>query len=235
MISLKEIIIIQHCQSEHHINEMSGGWTDTPLTKLGRKQANLIGLRLKSKKLKKIIKEINPENYTIYSSDLKRAWQTAEIVGEHLNLEIIAEKGLREINTGVAAGKTKKWANENRNPKKSKRFDLDYQLFPRGETWREFYSRVCTCMDRIINSEVKNIIIVTHGGTLAYIIAWWMKFEDLMLTKAHFSALPASISVLQESSYYLGSHNLKLFNDISHLFTLNHSKIEPTRKRLSNH
>ena len=34
-----KIILIQHCQSEHHINNMSGGWTDTPLTEFGRKQA----------------------------------------------------------------------------------------------------------------------------------------------------------------------------------------------------
>lgn len=24
---MREIIIIQHCQSEHHVNNMSGGWT----------------------------------------------------------------------------------------------------------------------------------------------------------------------------------------------------------------
>lgn len=33
------IILIQHCQSEHHINNISGGWTDTPLTKVGKNQA----------------------------------------------------------------------------------------------------------------------------------------------------------------------------------------------------
>ena len=96
---MRKIIIIQHCQSEHHINDMSGGWTDTQLTDLGRKQANLIGLRLK--------KELNKDDYILYSSDLKRAKQTAEIVGEHLDLKVIEDMGLREINTGIAAGKTK--------------------------------------------------------------------------------------------------------------------------------
>ena len=33
---MRKIIVIQHCQSEHHINNMTGGWTDTPLTELGR-------------------------------------------------------------------------------------------------------------------------------------------------------------------------------------------------------
>ena len=204
------IILIQHCQSEHHINEMSGGWTDTPLTILGREQANLIGQRLSQ--------EINKKDYVLYSSDLKRAWQTAEIVGEILNLNVITDKGLREINTGVAAGKTKDWANANRNPKKGKGFDLDYQESRAGVTWRQFYHRVWQCIEQIYDSNLakkKNLIIVTHGGTLGFIIAWWMKYEEQMLSKSYFSASPASLSFLQETENH--RHILKSLNDTSHL------------------
>ena len=207
---MREIIIIQHCQSEHHINEMSGGWTDTPFTELGKKQANLIGLRLK--------KELSGKEYVIYSSDLKRAWQTAEILGNHLNLKIVSEKNLREINTGVAAGKTKKWANANRNPRKENKFDFDYQEFKNGETWRQFSNRVAFCMENIVESEKKNLIIVTHGGTLSFIIAWWMNFEIHMHSKSFFSASPASISLLQEINDK--RHILRKLNDTSHLTEL---------------
>ncbi|MHA1518732.1 MAG: histidine phosphatase family protein [Promethearchaeota archaeon] len=210
---MREIIIIQHCQSEHHINEMSGGWTDTPLTKLGREQSNLIGLRLKGE----INSDYDPKNYALYSSDLKRAWQTAEIIGKHLDLPIVANKGLREINTGVAAGKTKKWAKAHRNPRDNINFNWDYQEFSQGETWRQFFRRVCSCMEQIFDSEDKNLILVTHGGTLAYIVAWWLKCEEDMMSKCHFIASPGSISVLQESRYYLGQHALSIFNDTSHL------------------
>ncbi|GIN84225.1 hypothetical protein J6TS2_06110 [Heyndrickxia sporothermodurans] len=75
---MNKIILVQHFQSEHHINNMSGGWTDTPLTDLGKTQA--------------------------------------EIVGTHLDLDVMQDKGLYEINTGVAAGKTKDWARTNRKP-----------------------------------------------------------------------------------------------------------------------
>lgn len=44
---MSNIILIQHCQSEHHINNISGGWTDTSLTELGRKQGEIIGEKLK--------------------------------------------------------------------------------------------------------------------------------------------------------------------------------------------
>lgn len=204
---MRKIIVIQHCQSEHHINNMTGGWTDTPLTELGRNQAELIGLRLK--------REMEEESYTIYSSDLMRAKQTADIIANHLNLTVIEDVNLREINTGIAVGKTKDWAREHRNPKTSNEFDLDYQEFQDGETWRQFYIRVCEGMKRICDLDKGNLIIVTHGCTLSYIIAWWMNFELYMLGKAFFSAQPGSISVLQQNNYK--QNVLSLLNDRSHL------------------
>ncbi|MFE4714356.1 histidine phosphatase family protein [Paenibacillus sp. NPDC056722] len=207
---MRKIYIIQHCQSEHHINNMSGGWTDTPLTDFGVKQAERVGLKLKS--------ELVKEEYVLYASDLMRAKQTADIIGKHLELNVIEEAGLREINTGAAIGKTKEWAKANRNPMGERGFHIDYQEFQDGETWREFYLRVCDCMERIIHTEQKNLVIATHGGTLGYIIAWWMGFNIDMLEKAHFKASVGSISLLQTNSYQ--QHELHIFNDTSHLFEL---------------
>lgn len=203
---MSDIILVQHCQSEHHVNNMSGGWTDTPLTELGRKQAEIIGGKLKGL--------IEQNDFTLYSSDLLRASQTADFVGAQLGLEVIQDQGLREINTGVATGKTKDWARANRNPKTKSGFDLDYREFQDGESWREFYSRVCTCMDRIYESEKdKNLVIVTHGGTLGYILAWWMKFEPEMIVNAYFSSSVGGITVLSQNSYQQNVVNK--FNDTS--------------------
>jgi probable phosphoglycerate mutase len=206
-LKMRKIIVIQHCQSEHHINNMTGGWTDTPLTELGRNQAELIGLKLK--------RELGEERYTIYSSDLMRAKQTADIIAKHLKLSVIEDKKLREINTGIAAGKTKDWAREHRNPKTSSEFELDYQEFEGGETWREFYIRVCEGMKSIWDLDKENLIIVTHGCTLSYIIAWWMNFGFDMLGKSFFSAQPGSISILEQNNYK--QNVLSLLNDRSHL------------------
>lgn len=207
---MRKIIVIQHCQSEHHINNMIGGWTDTPLTELGRNQAELIGLRLKN--------ELEKESYTIYSSDLMRAKQTADIVANHLNLNVIQDIDLREKNNGIGAGKTRDWAKEHRIPKASNEFDLDYQEFEGGETWRQFYIRVCKCMEKICGLDNGNLIIVTHGCALSYMIAWWMNFEIDMLGKAFFAAQPGSISVLEQNNY--NENVLSILNDRSHLTSL---------------
>ena len=212
MNGMRNIILIQHCQSEHHINNMSGGWTDTPLTEVGRKQAEIV-----SDKLKEFV---DNNVYALYSSDLLRASQTAKIVGTQLAFDVIQDKGLREINTGVAAGKTKDWVRTNRNSRTRSGFDLDYQEFQDGESWRKFYSRVCGCMDRIYESEKdKNLLIVTHGGTLGYILAWWMKFEPEMIVNAYFSSSVGGITVLSQNSFQQNVVNK--FNDTSHFDLLN--------------
>ncbi|SCZ10812.1 histidine phosphatase family protein [Alkaliphilus peptidifermentans] len=205
-----KIIIVQHCQSEHHINNLSGGWTDTPLTYYGRKQANLVGERLK--------KEINVDEFTLFSSDLMRANQTAEIIGSHLKLNVIEEAGLREINTGIAAGKTKEWVRENENPRLNEGFDIDHLAFAEGETNRQFYKRVCECMEKIYSSEKSNLLIVTHGGTLSKIVAWWLKLTPEMINEACFLGSSGNISILSKSRY--GQNALHLFNDTSHLLEL---------------
>lgn len=209
---MSDIILIQHCQSEHHINNMSGGWTDTPLTDLGRKQAEIIG--------EKLIGFVDNNVYALYSSDLLRASQTADIVGTQLGLDVILDNGLREINTGVAAGKTKDWARANRIPRTRSGFDLDYQEFQDGESWRQFYSRVCDSMDRINESaKNKNLLIVTHGGTLGYILAWWMKFGPEMIGNAYFSSSVGGITFLSQNSFQQNVVNK--FNDTSHFDLLN--------------
>ena len=67
---MKHIFTVQHTQSIHHTNGMVGSWTDWDLTELGKTQADHIGKKLKD--------ELAGKNLVMYSSDLKRAKQTAE-------------------------------------------------------------------------------------------------------------------------------------------------------------
>jgi broad specificity phosphatase PhoE len=98
---MKTIILIQHCQSEHHVKKMIGGAPDWKLTEYGCLQANNIG--------RKISAEFKG-NWIIYSSDLKRAEQIAEIIAGYMsdgqeNI-ISSKKDLREQDFGIATGKS---------------------------------------------------------------------------------------------------------------------------------
>ena len=42
-------------------------------------------------------------------------------------------------------------------------------------------------------------LIVTHGGTLGYILAWWLKFKPEMIVNAYFSSSVGGITVLSKT------------------------------------
>ena len=128
---MKTIITIQHTESIHHTNGMVGSWTDWDLSELGKEQAHRIG--------KKMVKEFQGWKFVMYSSDLKRAKQTAEIVGMHLSLEPIMVKELRERNLGKCVGKSVQWLKENIECQEK---TIDDRLFSDAESRRDEWNRL---------------------------------------------------------------------------------------------
>ena len=96
------IILIRHGESESNVGEMTGGWTDTPLTALGLRQAEAAARRLKE--------ELGGAPCRLVSSNLRRAMQTAKVIGAALGVEPSPEPGLRRIYNGEATGRTKEEA-----------------------------------------------------------------------------------------------------------------------------
>jgi probable phosphoglycerate mutase len=162
---VKNIVTIQHTQAEHHVKKMVGGNTDWPLTDLGKEHAQNIG-----KNIKDLFKD---GKSIIYSSDLIRTKQTAEIVNEYLNFEIIYRQDLREINIGESKGKSKEWYEQNCAPKENISL-IKYRPFPSAETYEEVYHRLSPIVDEIIKSDYDNIIIVGHGFSLLMFFFQWL-------------------------------------------------------------
>lgn len=81
---MKKIITVQHTESIHHINGMVGSWTDWKLTNKGKEETKKIALQLKE--------EIQEEKFTLFSSDLIRAKQTAEPIADVLGINAIFKK-----------------------------------------------------------------------------------------------------------------------------------------------
>ena len=84
---MKRIYTVQHTQSEHHTNGMVGSWTDWNLTDLGKKQADRIAEKLKQ--------ELDGKEIILYTSDLKRAKQTADSIASRFREEKTGYLGKR--------------------------------------------------------------------------------------------------------------------------------------------
>ena len=198
-----KIITIQHTESIHHTNGMIGSWTDWDLSEKGIKQAHNIG--------KKLSNELE-EEYILYTSDLKRASQTADIVASYLNVKPIVRTELKERNLGSAVGKSVDWLIKNQLPYK---FDIDHKCLEDAESVREHWDRLACFYNAIMKSKHENIIIVSHGGSLSIFNAMWMKLsvEDLNKVNIHGRAGGVSKFVRNDD----GVHFVKGISDMSYI------------------
>ncbi len=202
---MNRIYIVQHCQSEHHINELTGGWTDTPLTDLGKKQAEAVANELKL---------MGITNFDLFSSDLKRAYMTAEFISNKFNLNINIRKSLREINNGVAVNKTKEWANNNKLYK-TKKLEIDKPLWQSAETPRELHNRVSKFIKQYLTDITKDVIIVSHGVAIGYLISSWLGIPPNKISEVSIRGNAGGISCIRRNSF--DQFILTMFNSTSHL------------------
>lgn len=148
------IYIIRHGQTDWNIEHRTQGHTDIALNKNGIVQAELISQKIANLKIDSII-----------SSDLKRAYMTAQIINKNFNKNIETDKRLREFCFGTLEGITRDkitqeiWDDFNKNPKQFN-----------AETKEEIFNRIKSFIDDIKSNNInKNTLVVTHGGPIRMI------------------------------------------------------------------
>ncbi|MDY5230034.1 MAG: histidine phosphatase family protein [Eubacteriales bacterium] len=201
---MKTIITIQHTQSIHHTNGMVGSWTDWDLSELGIQQAKRIGEKLKV--------ELADRELVMYSSDLKRAKQTAENVGEYLGISPVLRTELRERNLGRCCGKSVKWLRE--NLEKQER-TIDDRLFSDAESRRDEWNRLKPFFEEVMGNEEENIIIVSHGDLLSVFNAMFLGLDVESLNQAEMFGLAGGVSFMFENND--GKRFIKKISDMSYI------------------
>jgi len=200
---LKQIILVRHGEGENNKHNLIGGWSDVKLTELGIRQAEAVADRL--------CEELD-DDYKMFSSDLARAKQTAEIISQKLGKTSIFTMGLREHNPGIVSGmaieEAKKYLQEDL-PEPT----LDWRPYPESESWREFYGRVESFMEKLIGSEDR-VLIVSHGGTIQNIIRWWIGVPLSDFFRVTFGVANTSVTVLETTDH--DQRKIERLNDTTH-------------------
>ena len=160
---MKRIFTVQHTQSEHHTNGMVGSWTDWNLTELGKQQADQIAAKLKQ--------ELAGKEAVLYTSDLKRAKQTADSIADQLQIVPVVKTELRERNLGKCCGKSVQWLRENLECEEK---TIDDRLFSDAESRRDEWNRLKPFFDQVMAEGSENIIIVSHGDLLSVFNAMFL-------------------------------------------------------------
>lgn len=140
------ILLARHGETDWNRDGRWQGWADPPLNDTGRTQARALAEQLRA----------TPFD-AVYSSDLRRARETAEIVAAPHAVPVVADPGLREIDIGSWSGLTRAEIDE--------RFPAGER--PDGETRDRHTARVLEAVERIARENPgRRILLVTHGGTM---------------------------------------------------------------------
>lgn len=198
----KKTFIIRHGETDHNKKGILQGWLDIPLNKTGIIQAKKLAKRLKGEKI-----------HAIYSSDLKRAHDTAKVISDSLTLKIIKSKKLRERFMGDFQGLT--WEQVKEKYKGSTENFFNSQLSRKKfnvETKLQMEKRITSIFDTIIrNHKNQTIAIVTHGGVKKSLLRL-LKMKEL---NENWRIENTSVTEIIKDNK--GKYHLKIIADASHL------------------
>ena len=157
MANDQAVLLARHGQTDDNRQPLRfQGWRDTPLNETGRRQAAELAERVAGDGI-----------VSLWSSDLSRASETAEIVGGRLGLRATLDPRLREANRGRWEGRL--FPDVARDEPELfaewMRAGPDWR-FPGGESLQEQQDRVAACVEEIRAGGQLPALAVCHGGSI---------------------------------------------------------------------
>ncbi len=199
-----KIIFVRHGRTLWNSTGRYQGQSDIELSEEGICQA------------KKLAQNFPVDNIdVVYSSPLKRAYNTGKLIADKFKVPIFADDRFREINFGDWEGLTydqisAKWGNK-----------LDYMFehpdiaeIPNGESFVQVQKRAIEGVKEILQSnEGKTVVITAHGGVLRTILAHY-----LYMPLRYIWSLRQDNTAVNIITYYENNkHNVELINSTAHL------------------
>lgn len=153
--------LARHGESDWNAAKRFQGHSDRPLTPRGRRQAEALAAELAS----------SSSLSAIYTSPLRRALETAAVVGEQVGLEPVPHEDLREVDVGSWTGLSRAEV-EARFPDSFQRWLDGGEGWNDGETYAEMSARVLPALVSIAGPHPgAELLVVSHGGPIRAIQA----------------------------------------------------------------
>jgi probable phosphoglycerate mutase len=158
-VTVTTLILTRHGETDWNAERRWQGHSDPPLNERGRGQARELAAALDGVDV-------------IYSSDLARARETAEILAERLGLEVRLDPRLRERSFGAWEGQT--WEElEQGHADALRRWQEGETHGPEdAEPYEEFSRRVESFLEDVVRRHPdEQVLVVAHGGPIRAIQA----------------------------------------------------------------
>ena len=147
-------IFVRHGKTHFNEINLTQGWCDSPLSKVGIKQVENISKQLEQYQIDKA-----------YTSPLGRAVQTANIILSKKEVEPIYEERFKEVNFGILEGISTELVRKLNieSPDWLEDLDMDYRPYE-GEDIHDVILR--NELNKMIEKTRSTVLIVGHGCSL---------------------------------------------------------------------
>jgi broad specificity phosphatase PhoE len=153
------LILVRHGETDWNAQQRWQGHSDTALNDAGREQARRLAAQLDGVD-------------ALYSSDLARARETAEILAERIGVDIRFDERLRERGFGAWEGLTAEEI-ESSFPDEQQRWRAGIGAGAHdAEPFEAFAARVGSFIEEVGRRHVgEEVLVVAHGGTIRVVHA----------------------------------------------------------------
>jgi broad specificity phosphatase PhoE len=154
------VFVARHGETDWNREGRWQGQSGPGLNETGRVQARALAMRLSALEVD-----------ALFTSDLARARETAEIVAKATGLEPVFDPELREVDVGDWRGLTREQVGRS-DPAGYRRWLAGEAGWNGGETYDEMHDRVLAALDRLVAaSAVGRIAVISHGGAVRALAA----------------------------------------------------------------
>jgi broad specificity phosphatase PhoE len=161
MMSAKRVIFVRTGETGWNVEERWQGWLDVPLNEHGRQQVERVAYLMRNIGLG-----------ALYSSDLRRAVDTADVIGRHAEVKPVLDQRLRERNIGRWQGlklsEVREWF-----PDEYAAYTADRLRFriPDGESLLEVQVRMRAAFDDYVAKDGgESICVVSHTVSIRVLL-----------------------------------------------------------------
>jgi len=208
---MAELILARHGETVWNVEKVYRGRTDVNLDEVGIKQAELLGKHLS-----------NWELETIYSSPLRRAIDTANIIARYQKIGVHIAEGLIDFDYGewqsLPEQRAKRlypslhdeWHN---NPHKVK--------MPGGESLEDVKKRAIKVVNDVLSEYQGSVVLVSHRVVNKVLICFLLGLDN-----SYFWNIKQDVGGITIFNYVDGRFVLTRHNDTSHLKELQKSVLD---------
>ena len=191
---MQRIYLITHCEASHTVDGKVGGWYDSELTARGADQAALLVEKI-------AYYGFGFEGSEVYSSDLKRAAQTAKILIKHSTTKLKLDRRLREMSFGAHGGMDQYEHNIIMVPQSATGDRMDHKICEGAESRRDVATRITEFVEELMKSDGDKLI-VTHGFAATFVIAAFQNVDIASMGYISNKLNPGSITILEEDDLF---------------------------------